>query len=260
MYKLALIGMDIGYTRSPLVHAAIGKAIGVDVDFVTRDIVLSELGATVKELSKSVDGIFVTKPYKNDVKRYLSSCDTKCGVNFIRTSDMRGFNTDGLGFIRAVNRAFPSWQNKVNAALVLGAGGAAYSVAEALIGVGKSVYVLNRTQVNAAKLCATLGAELYFNQDAELIVNATTLGLHNEDALSSLCVIPHFSYAFDLIYSVTTKFLRRNADGGATTANGADMLLYQAIEGDCIMLGKKLDVEDVFEKADKILQNDEKGE
>ncbi|MDE7463938.1 MAG: hypothetical protein K2M48_02815 [Clostridiales bacterium] len=250
-----MIGRDIGYTRSPEVHNAIARAVGIDIDFVVRDVAYDELEAEVARLKAEVDGFFVTKPYKTDVKNYLSACEIECGVNFVRTSDMRGYNTDGIGFIRAMDGSFPDWRDNVKGALVLGAGGAAYSVAEALVKTGKKAYVLNRTLMNAAKLCKTVGAEIYLNQPAELVINATSLGLNNEDALAALCVIPQFKYAFDLIYTPPeTPFIRRNRTAGAATANGADMLIYQAIEGDAIMTGKTFDTADVFEKTKRLLQ------
>lgn len=254
MFKAALIGRDIGYTKSPEVHRAIAKATGLDIDFSVRDVDYDGLDAEVERLKTEVDAFFVTKPYKTEIKRYLSSCATVCGVNFVRTRDMRGFNTDGAGFIRALDASFPAWRGEVNGALVLGAGGAAYAVAEALKNAGKEVYVLNRTMMNAAKLCKTVGASIYLNQPAELIVNATSLGLNGEDALAALCVIPQFKYAYDLIYSPPeTPFMRRNATAGAKVVNGADMLLYQAIEGDAIMTETSFDVAEVFKKAKAFL-------
>lgn len=259
MIKLALIGYDIGYTRSPEVHRAIGEALGEGICFDVFDVAADGLDSSTEKLFGEYDGFFITKPYKNDVKRYLSVVNTKCGVNLVRCKDKAGFNTDGAGFIRALDGAFDDWRSKVNSALVLGAGGAAYSVTEALIAAGKKVYVLNRTVLNAAKLTRALGAELYVNQPAELAVNCTSLGLHGEDALTCLCVLPEFDYAYDLIYSPPeTPFLRRCKAAGARTANGRDMLVYQAIEGDLLLLGRQADVNDIFIKADKILRGSDK--
>lgn len=255
-YRAALLGRDISYTKSPVIHAAIAKALGIELTFDVADVPYDGLDRAAERLLVEYDGFFITKPYKNDIKRYLDSVDTSCGVNFVRCGDKRGFNTDGIGFIRALDAEFPEWENDVTAALVLGAGGAAYAVAEALLNRGKKVYVLNRTMMNAAKLCGALHAEIYLNQPAELVVNATSLGLKGEDALASLCVLPDFKYAYDLVYSPpVTPFLRRCARAGAKTANGEDMLLYQAIEGDAILTGQKFDVSAVFDKASEILKS-----
>lgn len=254
MIKCALIGCDIGYTRSPEVHRAVAEALGEEMAFDVIDVTRDGLANAVGELFGDYDGFFVTKPYKNDVKRYLDNVYTKCGVNFVRCADKSGYNTDGIGFMRALDGAFCDWRDRVESALVLGAGGAAYAVAESLIAVGKRVYVLNRTILNAAKLTRALGAELYVNQPAQLVVNCTSLGLHGEDVLTGLCVPPRFEYAFDLIYSPPqTPFLKRCGAAGAHTANGRDMLVYQAIAGDLLLFNRQDDVDGIFKTVDKIL-------
>ena len=75
--------------------------------------------------------------------------------------------------------------------------------------------------------------------------------------LFSLCIMPSFKYAYDLIYSPPqTPFLTRCGAAGASTANGRDMLIYQAIQGDGILLGKDLDVHGVFKEVDKLLNGE----
>mgnify|MGYP001032067414 FL=1 len=239
MIKLALLGSGIEYTKSPTVHRAIGGAIGRDISFDVLDVPVERLDQTVCDALKSYDGLFVTKPYKNDIKRFLGDIKTACGVNFVRCADKTGYNTDGVGFIRALDKAFCDWRSRVDGALVLGAGGAAASVAEALGKEGKKVYILDRTAMNAARLTSSVSAALYTNQPAELIVNATSAGRHGEDILHALCVGTEFEFAFDLIYDPPeTPFLRRLSGAGAKTSGGLDMLVYQAIAGDKILMGE----------------------
>lgn len=257
MLKAALLGGDIGYTRSPLIHQKISEALGIEMRFEVADVAADGFSNAVERLLSETNGFFITKPYKNAVKNHLASVNTKCGVNLVKCADASGYNTDGTGFTCALDRAFKDWRDRVKSALVLGAGGAAYSVTEALIGAGKKVYNLNRTALNSARLCNALGAELYVNQPAELVVNCTSLGLHGEDALVGLCVIPSFKYAYDLIYSPPqTPFLKRCGEAGACTANGRDMLIYQAIQGDGILLGCDLDVHGIFKEVDKLLNGE----
>lgn len=254
----ALLGYDIGYTRSPKVHAAIARALGIDVRFDVFDVEYSAIKDTVKKLQTEYDGFFITKPYKQDIKEYVSECKTACGVNFVTCKDMVGYNTDGVGFMSALDYAFGDWRTNVNSVLVLGAGGAAYAVTEALTRAGKSVFILNRTNIAAVKLCAKLGAELYANQPAEMIVNATSLGAHGENALAEFCIAADFKYAYDLVYAPPqTRFLFKSAERGARTANGEDMLVYQAIEGDKILLGAQFDSQEVFNKVKSLMVNNQ---
>lgn len=253
MFKLALLGRDISYTVSPSIHAAIAQATGEQIDFGIADVKYDMLEQTLKTLLENYDGFFVTKPFKQEIKKHID-CGDNFSVNVVRTSDKAVFNTDGIGFIRALDRAFPDWKNDVNGVLILGAGGAAYAVAKSLVERGKKVYVLNRTLMHAVKMCKAVGTELYVNQPTELIVNCTSLGLAGEDVLRSLCVLPDFEYAFDLIYSgEDTPFLRRLKSNGAKTSNGFSMLVYQAIEGDKLLFGKNMDVESVYECVMKLL-------
>ncbi len=251
--KTALVGRDISYTMSPKVHAAISREIGEHISFDVLDIPYDRLESAVTDLINGYDGFFVTVPYKNDIKKYID-CNFGGGVNVVRSRDRAVFNTDGIGFIRALDRNFKNWRTSVSSVLVLGAGGAAYAVISALTQIGKKVYVLNRTLMHALKLCSALGAELYANQDAELVVNCTSVGVNGEDVFKTLCVLPKFDYAYDLVYARgDTPFIRRVRQFGGQAANGLDMLIYQAIEGDSVLLGKKLDTESIFDNVKKAI-------
>ena len=251
-YKISLLGRDIGYTQSPRIHSAIAKALGVAIDFDVCDVTFDKLEAAVKDLLSGSYGFFVTRPYKTEVAKIIHSGVNS--VNVVRCEDRMAYNSDGIGLVHALDRNFPDWNKNVNGVLVLGAGGAASSVAEMLTVMGKDVYVLNRTAMRAARLCSATGARLYVNQPCELIVNCTSVGANGEDILKNLCVLPSFDYAFDLIYSPeVTPFMRRCGDAGAKTANGFDMLIYQAIEGDKFLFMSDSDTERVFEQVKQIL-------
>lgn len=248
MYKLALLGRDID-TRSLDVHTAIAEAVQKQVSLDVLDMPYDRLGFAVGKLLAEYDGFFVAKPYKSEIKKYI---DTDLpSVNVVRSKDKAAFNTDGIGFINALDRNFAGWRNNVKSALVLGTGGAAHSVVKALTVFNVKVYVLGRTVMNAARLVAQYdGAELYYNQDAQLIVNCTPLGLGGEDVLYALCVPPLFDYAFDLNYSDDlSPFLRRIRSAGGEIADGTDMLIYQAIESEKILLKENFAEQEVYKKV-----------
>lgn len=256
MFKIALLGRDISYTKSPAVHRAIAAALAIDMRFDVLDIQDDGLAATVNSLVKDYDGFFVTKPYKSEIKRFIDGAGES--VNVVRCADRTAYNTDGAGFIRALDRNFSDWRERVNSALVLGTGDAAQSIVNSLTSVEKKVFVLGRSSVKAARLATKYqNAEMYTNQSAEMIVNCTPLGFNGEDVLTALCVLPEFEYAFDLVYADgPTPFLRRNLNGGAKIADGTDMLIYQAIEGDKILLKRDFDVEVVYTKVVETLNSD----
>lgn len=257
MYKLALLGRDIGYTRSPEVHRAIARAVDMDERFDVFDVKYDELMGAIDMLTSEYDGFFVTTPYKQTVKQFITG-ERGGAINVVRSRDRAVFDTDGIGFILALDGSFSGWREKVNDVLVMGAGGAAHSVAAALVKNGKRVYVLDRTTMNAARLASShSGVTLYTNQPTELAVNCTSVGRNGEDILKTLCVLPEFDYAFDLVYADGgTRFLRRAATNGAHVADGKDMLIYQAAEGVKLITGEDFDTQSVFAQVKRILEED----
>lgn len=248
MKKIALLGSDIGYTRSPEIHSAISSAVGVRFECVAADVCSGDLTAAVRELLDGYVGFFVTKPYKNDIKK-LIGCNAPGAVNVVRSCDKKAINTDGAGFMLALDRDFSGWRDRVNGALVLGAGGAAWAAVTSLAAAGVKTYVLARSSVRAAKLCAQTGARLYANQPVELCVNCTSAG-RDDDVLMRLCVISQFEYAYEMYYAAeSTPFTERAAHAGAKTATGENMLIYQAVEGDKFLFGMDEETEKIFERV-----------
>lgn len=254
MSKIAVLGRDIESTRLPKIYAAIGMAIGRPIECDVFDVTFDALKTTVDKLVKEYDGFFVVKPYKTEIKLYLD-----CGrsVNLVRSADKAAFNTDGIAFIRALDGRFEDWRKQVKSALVLGAGDAAHSVTSALIAEGKDVFVLNRAAINGVRLCNATKAKLYANEPCELVVNCTPLGENGEDVLKALCVLPDFKYAFDLASADggRTPFIRRCGAGGAQTADGSDLLIYQAIEGIGLLFGDDFDVMQVVNRVTEYLRD-----
>lgn len=254
IFNIPLLGRDIE-KQSLRIHAAVAKAMGASMEFSAYDVPFDRLESAVKELLAYSYGFFVAKPYKNEVAKILNAIEN--GVNVVRCADKRAISTDGPCFLRAIDKAFPEWRNSVNGVLVLGAGCAANAVAQAIVSSGKKAYILNRTAMRAARLCASVGAELYVNQPCEMIVNCTSVGGNGEDILKALCVFPEFDYAFDLICSSErTQFLRRCENAGAKTANGIDMPIYRAIEGEKFLLSSRAEAEKVFDKVKNLLKED----
>ena len=150
----------------------------------------------------------------------------------------RGANTDAPGFARALKEEF-HWPNLRGAKVViLGAGGAARAAAFQLAaeGIG-SLYIINRTVDKTAHLMADI-VERFPSVvsasrvvDADLIVNATSLGLKSEDPLpigADWLKNHQPKRAYDMIYRpAETPFLQAARASGCQTANGLSMLLYQ---------------------------------
>jgi shikimate dehydrogenase len=156
---------------------------------------------------------------------------------------LRGFNTDGYGFLKAIKEDF-NLSIKGKRVLVLGAGGAGHGIAVkcALDGAAR-VIVANRTpariepiarEIRGTKtefLALALTAEEIRKviHEVDLVVNATSVGLQEGDSLGLGADLfsPHL-HVYDTIYRpAETELLRVAESAGAKVANGLSMLLHQ---------------------------------
>jgi shikimate dehydrogenase len=233
-------------------HAAAFRALAIPARYVALDVADFESAwCAVRRLE--IRGGNVTIPWKeaaaaaldlaSEGARRLASANT-----FWRTPEGRiaGTETDGEGFLRALQEAFGIGASGLRA-VVLGAGGGGRAVAGALARGGAAViYLWNRTPARAERLARLLaqtgwpaavevlptrecGPDLAGAVPVDLLVNATSLGLSADDAAplgrSSLSGL---RFAMDLVYGRgPTPFLLECAAAGAQTADGLGMLLHQ---------------------------------
>lgn len=150
-----------------------------------------------------------------------------------------GFNTDADAIIRALREDLGLNLQGAHV-LVLGAGGAGRvaSLKLADAGVG-ALWLVNRTQEKTETLAAEI-RQRYPNVEVsvgypsvivDLILNATSLGLREQDALpidESVYPLDRAKCVYDMIYRpAMTPLLKRAHSAGCRTANGMGMLLYQ---------------------------------
>lgn len=246
MNKLGLLGHNISYTLSPLVHGNIFAYLGIEGVFDVYDTAPAELTKTVERMKSELVGFNVTKPYKREIIRYLDEDDSGCGaVNTVAVRDGKaiGYNTDGYGFMMSFMESNPLHVGE--RVLVLGAGGAARVVVKELKAAGFDVCVHNRTAEKASLLQNEFGAKLWCGGEAAAVVNCTSFGFKaGENPLDGLTLDMRpkgCKYAYDLIYSPPeTDFLKAAKAAGAITVCGLDMLIYQAIRSDELILGVSL--------------------
>ncbi len=181
----------------------------------------------------SLEGLNVTIPHKRSVVPLLSELDAVSAqtgsVNCIRIRNGRlhGFNTDVLGFHQSLVPLLKPWHT---AALILGTGGAAHSVAYVLRQLGITYHLVSRRRKNGLLTYQDLHAELVRN--TLLIVHCTPVGMYpSVDAMPPFPVqfLTPNHLVFDLIYNPATTLLMKQAmQRGATVSNGHPMLIAQA--------------------------------
>ena len=250
---LGIIGYPIGHSISPRFQQAALDRLSLPHRYLAYEVHPDAVGNFIASLrAEPALGINVTVPHKEAVMPFLDDIDdwaAEAGaVNTIvnRNGRLTGYNTDGYGFLRALTDE-GGLDPAGRRVLILGAGGSARGVAQALIRAGAGrMDIANRTLTRAeslAELCEQRGvpaAAIPLDSDqlahaaasADLIVNCTSLGMwHGPDETASPITarqIPSGALVYDLVYNpMLTPLLREAELAGANTLGGISMLVYQ---------------------------------
>jgi shikimate dehydrogenase len=107
--KLAVLGSPINHSKSPLLHAAAYRVLGLDWDYEAIEVTSDTLAAFIAERGPEWRGLSLTMPLKQTVLPLLASADHVASVtgaaNTVLLGDparLRGFNTDVAGIVRAL--------------------------------------------------------------------------------------------------------------------------------------------------------------
>jgi shikimate dehydrogenase len=196
-------------------------------------------------------------------------------VNTVVNNDgeLRGYNTDSAGFLKALleNGIEPEGKRVV----VLGAGGASRAITYVLAGKGVHLTVLNRQlELDWAEDIARLihkdfGSEVRVMElghlaealeGADILVNATSVGMSpasEESPVPTRLLKPEL-VVFDIVYNpVMTRLLREAGLAGARTIGGVDMLAWQGALAFEKWTGQTAPVDLMKEEAVRILEKHE---
>ena len=235
-------GHPIGHSLSPLIHTMLFEYYNLDCRYEKIDIAPEEFEEKSKELfSMGVKGMNVTIPDKIAALESVDCVDPYAlsvrAVNTVRFDGSRtyGYNTDGIGFIKALGKSGISVKGKNM--LILGAGGAVNSVAKKSLMEGASkITILARDIQKAEALAERIGVEYgslsdYEQYDYDILVNATPVGMHPNPGVSVVDTVKPDTFVYDLIYNPeTTRLMEIARLSGAKAENGLWMLIYQAFE------------------------------
>jgi 3-dehydroquinate dehydratase / shikimate dehydrogenase len=246
---LGVIGNPVAHSRSPLIHNRGLAALGIDAVYLPFPVTDLDNFWEVAELL-GIRGLSVTIPHKQAVLQRLSSFDalvqTTGACNTITRTQApggwHGTNTDVAGFLEPLREAFGGRLPPSLGATVIGAGGAARSVIQALAGERARVLVLNRTPEHARAIAEPLGAR-YGGLDSDgmmasesysdLIVQTTSAGMapNLEADPAPQLRFTGKELVYELIYAPReTRFVRRALKAGCGVVYGRQMLISQAKE------------------------------
>jgi shikimate dehydrogenase len=241
-------GAPVAHSLSPLIHNAWIAAAGLDAVYVPFPVPPEGFAAFATGLRGGiVRGLNVTIPFKEialDLADLAGPLAERAGAANLLTFEPDGriiaHNTDGPGLLDAIATQAPGFDPRSGPAVILGAGGAARGAAAALLMAGApAVRLINRTRERVLHLARALGplaVGLAFDehrlaiQDANLIVNATSLGLGGGPGPGiDLTAAPATAIVMDMVYKpLDTPFLQAARAAGLRTVDGLEMLVRQA--------------------------------
>jgi shikimate dehydrogenase len=241
--RLAVLGQPVSHSRSPAIHNAALAALGIDGEwsYEAIEVGAADFAQRVRAMAgEGFVGANVTVPHKlaalklADDRSAVSEAIGAANTLLFEGGSIRADNTDAEGLVAALPGPAAG-----RSALVLGAGGAGRAAVWALTSEGASVSIWNRTAARATELAAELGASAVDEAEggrraaeADLIVNATAVGLAGEDPFAQLPLrreaLRSGQTVVDLVYGDDeTELTRAARAAGAEVVDGREVLVRQ---------------------------------
>ncbi|MFQ5574982.1 MAG: shikimate dehydrogenase [Terriglobia bacterium] len=262
-----IVGHPLTYTLSPLLHNTAFREAGLNWRYLPFPIEEAAFDLAIPALEAlGFAGANVTIPFKERAVVYVDDLEGPAAklkaVNTLLFSRGRviGYNTDGAGFLSALEDA--SFRPDGKRAVIAGAGGAGKAAALALAAAGAAkIYLVNRSPERARGLQALIersapsaAVELALTEgdlrsavsDSDLVVNATPVGMtgHADETGLANAGIRKGQLVYDLVYwPPQTPLLKEAGRVGAARINGLEMLLYQAAEAFTIWTGQQAPIQ-----------------
>ena len=264
MKKYFVIGNPIDHSLSPKLHNNWLKTKNINATYDKIKLEEQEIKSFIQEIKQQkIAGCNVTVPFKKAVIPFLDKLSPESqatqSVNTIIFDNnvLVGHNTDIAGFNSAIKKL--NFNLKSKKIFILGAGGVVPSIIFALKNMHVSeIIISNRTIEKAENL------KILFNglkvlkwgnvPDFDMVINATSLGLNNEEINLDFSNSGRNNLFYDVIYNPSeTNFLKKGKELGNKIENGKTMFVYQALEA--FKLWHNLEPE-INKDTLKLLEND----
>jgi shikimate dehydrogenase len=238
----AVIGSPVRHSLSPALHNAGFAATGVDWVYAAFDVAPGSVGGALEAMrALGLGGLSVTMPHKEAAAELVDELDpAAAALSSVNTvvpigdGRLKGYSTDGAGFVASLDAAGIDVVGQ--RVCVLGAGGAARAIVDAVARAGAaSVVVVNRSAdraLAAAQLAGAIGSvgEAASIAETDIVVNATSVGMGSADAPFDPTLLHAGQVVADIVYHPRrTALLSGAAERGARTVEGLGMLVHQAV-------------------------------
>ncbi|CAM8911858.1 unnamed protein product [Rhodiola kirilowii] len=252
-----IIGKPVGHSKSPILYNGAFKSVGFNGVYV--HLLVDDVSSFLQTYS-SMDfaGFSVTIPHKEAAVRCCDEVDpiakeigaVNCVIRCPSDGKMRGYNTDYVGAISAIENGLRGLVNFDNGAasplanklfVVIGAGGAGKALAYGAKAKGARIVIANRTYERAKEVADMVGghaislAELvnFAPENGMILANTTSIGMQPkiDETPVSKSVLRCYALVFDAVYTPKiTRLLREAEEAGAKTVSGLEMFIGQAYE------------------------------
>jgi shikimate dehydrogenase len=247
--RYAVVGNPVAHSLSPAIHTAFARETGQDIEYVKLLAPLDAFTPTVAQFrAAGGKGVNVTVPFKFEALKLSAlpspEANEAQAANTLdfRDAKIRAYNTDGSGLVGdlARNLGFSIAGQRV---LIMGAGGATNGVVHPVLRAAPALLVVcNRTldkavavierlrhvpEFSATGLAAKSYAALSGMQ-FDLVINATSAGLHNEMPPLPSKIFARGALAYEMVYGRKTAFMTFAQTQSARVVDGLGMLVEQA--------------------------------
>jgi shikimate dehydrogenase len=236
----AVIGHPVRHSLSPAIHNAVFAASGLDWWFTRLEVLRGGAAAAIAAMPVlGFGGLAVTMPHKEQAAACVDEVDVAArqlrSVNTVVLRDdgsTFGASTDGHGFVNSLTASDVTVTGR--RVVVLGAGGAARSIVEALGRAGAAdIAIVNRTRssADAATALASVARVGALDDlgDADLLVNSTSVGMGTDQLpIRADLLRADLAVADNVYHPLDTALLRAARAIGAPAVDGLDMLVHQA--------------------------------
>lgn len=246
--RYAVIGNPIRHSKSPEIHRAFARDLGIDLEYTTIEASPGGFLDAVRAFrGEGGLGLNVTAPFKldaYDLADQLSGRASAAGsantLKFLGETVLAD-NFDGIGLVRdiEVNLGYAIAGRRV---ALLGAGGAARGIVEPLWRRGPAELVIaNRDASKAGELASRFrdggvvragGYDIIDEGGFDLVLNATSASMRGELPPAASSVFRTNGMAYELAYGLgMTPFLTMARSAGVERlSDGVGMLVEQAAE------------------------------
>ncbi len=257
---IGLLGHPVKHSFSPNIHNYLFEKYSQDNIYCCFDVEEEKLKECIEGIKAlGIDGCNVTIPHKVNIMMHLDNIDNSArligAVNTIKNENgiLKGYNTDGLGFVKSILRKGYDLKNKN--IMIIGAGGACRSIAVELASRDVSSIEIRNRSINktneiidiiknnfkTSTLCSTKPIEEEDLNNIDILINTTPIGMENELCPINEKIIPSKNMLVcDVVYKPhNTAFTKWAKNNGLEVIYGIDMLINQALNAFHIWTGIK---------------------